>query len=159
MRKLMKPTLPLIPMGTFFPCVREKQIKTSPEQTGSGWKLVYQNDKNGNGLKGNIDALITGTRNGYDVRMGWDWKGQLGDAVLIFGHVAEPLSMSIIQNENVSAIIDPHPFLKSYVNIDSRDLGEAGHIWQCIMTKGTLIHKFLTAPPTNRSKIGLKTRK
>lgn len=108
------------------------------EPVESGWKSVFKNDENGNAIGGNIDSLIMGIRNGYDVRIGWGWERTLGDSILRLEHVAEPLYISIIQDKNVSAIIDPHPLLESYIDIDRQSFGDGGHFWQCIMTtKGT----------------------
>ena len=109
-----------------------------PEKMKSGWKVVYKNDPQGKATEGSIDSLIAAIRNGYDVRIGWGWERERGDSILRLEHVAKPLYLSIIQDENVSAIIDPHPLLQSYIDIDSQAFGEGGHIWQCIMTtKGT----------------------
>ncbi|MEM8765556.1 MAG: hypothetical protein AAGD88_17205 [Bacteroidota bacterium] len=104
----------------------------------SGWKAVYQNDENGNYLKGNLDSLIAGIRNGYDVRIGWGWEKQLGDSILRLEHMAEPLFLTIIQEKDVSIVIDAHPLLQSYIDITDQKIGEGGHIWQCVLTtKGT----------------------
>lgn len=104
----------------------------------SGWQLIYKHDEKGIGIEGNIDSLIAGIRNGYDVRIGWGWERELGDSILRLEHMAEPLYISIIQDKNVSAIIDPHPMLESYIDIDKQRFGAGGHLWQCIMTtKGT----------------------
>lgn len=104
------------------------------EPIKSGWQSVFKNDENGNTLEGHIDSLIMGIRNGYDVRIGWGWERKLGDSILRLEHMAEPLYISIIQDKTVSAIIDPHPMLESYIDIDKQRFGEGGHLWQCIMT-------------------------
>lgn len=104
----------------------------------SGWKVVYQHDKNGKHLLGNIDSLIAGVRKGYDVRIGWGWQREVADSILTLEHMAEPLFLSIIQEEHISAIIDAHPMLESYVLIDQQSFKEGGHIWQCVLTtRGT----------------------
>lgn len=35
------------------------------------WTMVYHNDMNGNTIKGNINELINGIRNGEEVRIAW----------------------------------------------------------------------------------------
>ena len=119
-------------------CHPEVSKPQHPSPMEFGWRSVYKHDGNGKLLEGSMDSLIAGIRNGYDVRIGWGWQRQLGDSLLTLEHVAEPLYISIIQGSDVSAIIDPHPLLKSYIAINEQAFSEEGHIWQCIMTtKGT----------------------
>ena len=102
------------------------------------WRAVYKNDQNGETVSGNIDTLIAGIRAGYDVRVGWGWQREQGDSTLSLEHIATPIYMSIIQEKHVSAIIDAHPLLESYRDIDKQRFGAGGHTWQCILTtKGT----------------------
>ncbi len=123
---------------TMSSCVQGDSKRQPLEPAESGWKSVYKHDEKGQPIAGDIDSLIQGIRNGYDVRIGWGWERQLGDSVLRLEHVATPLYLSVIQDKNVSAIIDPHPLLESYIAIDKQTFGEGGHIWQCIMTtRGT----------------------
>lgn len=100
----------------------------------SGWKAVYKHDQQGNSLEGSINELIQGIRNGYDVRVGWGWEKEVEDSLLRLEHMAEPLFLSIIQEKNVSIVIDAHPLLKSYVDLGSQSFGDGGHIWQCVLT-------------------------
>ncbi len=48
--------------------------------------------------------------------------------------MSEPLFLTIIQEKNVSVVIDAHPLLQSYIDIDSQRFGIGGHIWQCVLT-------------------------
>ncbi len=124
--------------GVLFSCNQEKQQSPYVRPIESGWKSVYQNDGNGNRLAGNMDSLIVGIRNGYDVRIGWGWERELADSTLRLEHIAEPLFLTIIQEENISVVIDAHPLLQSYIDPDNQKIGEGGHIWQCVLTtKGT----------------------
>ncbi|MGB5818860.1 MAG: hypothetical protein WBG90_05195 [Saonia sp.] len=112
--------------------------KTANEYSELGWKAVYKHDEDGKAIFGSMDSLIHGIRNGYSVRVGWGWERERGDSLLRLEHMAQPLYLSIIQENDVSAIIDAHPLLQSYMDIDHQKFGEGGHIWQCIMTtKGT----------------------
>ncbi|TMU50424.1 hypothetical protein [Flagellimonas algicola] len=120
--------------GIFYSCNEEKQRPTYMKSIESGWKLVYQNDENGSRLTGNIDSLIVGIRNGYDIRVGWGWEEELADSVLRLEHMAEPVFLSIIQEKSVSVVIDGHPLLQSYIDADNQKIGEGGHIWQCVLT-------------------------
>ncbi|WP_444925296.1 hypothetical protein ACJJI4_12075 [Microbulbifer sp. TRSA002] len=101
-----------------------------------GWQAVYRHDENGSPIAGSMDALIDGIRSGYSVRVGWGWEKNVEGSLIRLEHMAEPLFLTIIQEEFVSAVIAPHPLLDSY--IDRQTFGEGGHIWQCVLTsKGT----------------------
>ena len=102
--------------------------------TDSGWKAVYKHDEQGNPLSGSLDSLISGIRNGYDVRVGWGWERALGDSIVRLEHMAEPLFLSIIQEQNVSVVIDPHPLLSSYLNLQEQTMRDEYAIWQCVLT-------------------------
>jgi hypothetical protein len=99
-----------------------------------GWKAVYKHDDNGKPVSGSLDSLIAGIRNGYQVRVGWGWERKLGDSTVRLEHIAEPLFLTIIQEKNVSVVIDAHPLLKSYLDIQQQKFGEGGHFWQCVLT-------------------------
>lgn len=99
-----------------------------------GWTAVFKNDKEGNPISGNIDSLVAGIRNGYDLRVGWGWERQLGDSIMRLEHMAPPIYLSIIQEKTVSVIIEAHPMLQSYLDAGNQKFGEGGHFWQCIMT-------------------------
>ncbi len=133
----MKTSIKIVCIGLFLALIPScNQDTSTPMQ--SGWQSIYKHDENGIRVEGNIDSLIAGIRNGYDIRIGWGWERELGDSILKLEHVAKPLYISIIQDKNVSAVIDPHPMLESYIAIDKQRFGEGGHLWQCIMTtKGT----------------------
>ena len=125
-------------LGIFSSCNQVTQDSGNKEVSTYGWKSVYKNDENGNRLSGNIDSLIAGIRNGYDVRVGWGWEKELADSILRVEHMAESLFLTAIQEKDVSAIIDAHPLLQSYIDADNQSFGEGGHIWQCVLTtKGT----------------------
>ena len=117
---------------SFVSCGYLQQKQEEPEQ--SGWTAVFKNGEDGIPIEGNIDSLIYGIRNGYDVRVGWGWENQIGDSLVRLEHMAKPLYISIIQEKNVSAIIDPHPLLTSYFDISKQKFREGGHSWQCVLT-------------------------
>ncbi len=71
MNKLVKFICVVTIVGTFFSCNGDTQKANNSKPIELGWKSVYQNDEEGNRLYGNIDSLIAGIRNGYDVRVGW----------------------------------------------------------------------------------------
>lgn len=103
----------------------------------NGWQAIFKHNGQGGVIEGNIDSLIQGIRNGYDVRVGWGWVNEIGDSLVRLEHMAKPLYLSIINEKNVSAIIDAHPLLESYFDINKQRFREGGHIWQCILnTKG-----------------------
>lgn len=138
MKKIYNFVKVLIIVGVFVSCNQNDQNSNDNKTVISDWKSVYQNDKNGRQLAGNINSLIAGIRNGYDVQIGWGWKKELGDSVLRLEHMTEPLFLTIIQEKTVSAVIDAHPLLQSYIDSNNQKIGDGGHIWQCVLTtKGT----------------------
>ena len=106
----------------------------SEEPSKAGWSAVYKHDENGQAIEGSLDSLISSIRNGYDVRVGWGWEKEISDSLVRLEHMAEPLFLTIIQETHVSVVIDAHPLLASYIDIDNQKIGEGGHIWQCVLT-------------------------
>ena len=125
-------------LGFICSCNNSRNLAKDNIVNEFGWKAVYKHDKNGDALNGSIDSLINGIRNGYDVRIGWGWEREVADSILRLEHMAEPLFLTIIQEKNVSVVIDAHPLLQSYLDVENQKFGEGGHIWQCVLTtKGT----------------------
>lgn len=102
--------------------------------SNGGWKAVYKHDENGNRISGSLDSLIAGIRGGYEVRVGWGWEKALGDSIARLEHMAEPLFLSIIQEKDVSVVIDPHPLLSSYLKLGDQTMRDEYVIWQCVLT-------------------------
>ena len=100
----------------------------------AGWQAVYQHDENGKPLQGSVEDLITAVRNGYNIRIGWGWQRTLGDSLVRLEHVAYPVFVSVIQERHVSAVIEPHPLLKSYIDVKLQQFREGGHWWHCVLT-------------------------
>lgn len=104
------------------------------ENKKAGWTAVYTHDEHGNKTSGDIETLFAGLRNGYSLKIGWSWTKQIADSTVTLEHFAEPIFTTIIQKKYVSAIINPHPLLKSYIDISQQSFGSPDHIWQCILT-------------------------
>ncbi len=110
---------------------------SSPQQestSSGGWRSVYKNDEDGSPIRGDKDELIRAIRNGYDVRVGWGWEHTIGDSLVRLEHMAEPLFTIVIQEKHVSVVIDAHPLLKNYFDIDQQSFREGGAIWQTVLT-------------------------
>ncbi len=99
-----------------------------------GWQLAFKHDREGNPIAGSKEDLIQAIRSGYSVRIGWGWEREVEGELLHLEHMATPLYLSIIKDEVVSAIIDAHPLLESYLDEQKQTFSEAGNYWQCIMT-------------------------
>jgi hypothetical protein len=100
----------------------------------SGWTEVYSHDENGKGTFGEIKNLLDGLRKGYSLKVAWSWTRQLGDSSVTLEHFAEPIFVTIVQKKNVSIIINPHPLVKSYLDINKQEFDNPNSIWQCILT-------------------------
>ena len=88
-----------------FTLVAENQAQTN-------WKLIYENDKEGNVLNGNKDELIQSARLGKDIKIHWK-MGAGGNSV---EHVADIQFISIIKGEVFGQI--------SEINAQVPDFGE-----------------------------------
>jgi len=110
-------------------CAQKQNMKVS-----SGWTAVYSHDENGKATSGAIDQLLDGLRKGYSIKIGWKWTRQVADSTVTLEHCAEPIFLSVIQNKHVSAIINPHPLLKSYIDINKQQFDNPKNIWQCVLT-------------------------
>lgn len=81
-------------------------LMTSSLMAQNHWKLVYENDADGNSVAGNLAELITVIRSGEEVRLGWliqstkdpSWKIE---------HFAEAKFITIMNDGTVQAQIDP----------------------------------------------------
>lgn len=72
----------------------------------SEWKLVYQNDAEGNAVYGNKEELMDAVRNGLPVRIGWG-RRSTQDTTRSVEHVADAKFLTIMDNTEVFAQIDP----------------------------------------------------
>jgi len=122
----------------FFSCNPKIESSNLPlDISHSGWQAVYKHGKDGTPISGSIDSLIAGIRNGYDLRVGWGVFVEREDTTIVIEHMATPLFLTIIQEKDVSVVIDAHPILKSYWRIEEQEFREGGDIWQCVLnTKG-----------------------
>lgn len=138
MKSITKLVALIIASCIFHSCHYSQNQAGTGDLNHVGWKAVYKHDKNGNPVSGSIDSLITGIRNGYNLRVGWGVKVEREDTVITIEHMAEPLFLTILQESEVSIVIDAHPLLESYWRIEAQQFREGGHIWQCVMnTTGT----------------------
>jgi|GEM_PF-953920 len=129
---------PLLLLVTLFFCncqASEKEVKTTGS---SGWTLVYKHDKTGQKIAGDKAELIHAIRGGYSIRVGWGWERMREGSLLRLEHMATPIFLSVIQEKDIAAVIDAHPLLESYFDIQQQTFREEGHIWQCVLsTTGT----------------------
>lgn len=118
-----------------------------------GWAAVYSNNEKGEPTQGNIQDLINGLRKGYSVKVGWSWSRKIGDSTITLEHFAEPIFLSILQESHVSMVINPHPLLKNYIDINKQEFDNPNHIWQCVLTtQGTfnaIVYKQATGEMVN----------
>ncbi|MEQ9299536.1 MAG: hypothetical protein RIF33_13270 [Cyclobacteriaceae bacterium] len=129
---MIRTILALSIMAAILVSCQDSKTELSP----SGWRMVYKIDREGNPVAGSMDDLISGIRNGYSVRVGWGWERERGDSTLRLEHMAEPIFLSLIQEKDVSVVIDAHPLLDNYIDIDQQQFREGGHIWQTVLTTG-----------------------
>lgn len=127
-------SLPITVLSAVILSCNQEPSKLDISPNEPGWQVVYSHDEYGNLRDGSIDSLINGIRNGYQLRVGWGWEKELGDSLVKLEHLAEPLFLSIIQETDISVVIDAHPLLASYVEVRDQKFHVGGHIWQCVLT-------------------------
>jgi hypothetical protein len=117
-----------------FSLVVNLSFSQKPKGKTAGWTAVYSHDEMGIASSGSIEKLFEGLRKGYSLKISWHWTKQIGDSMVTLEHFAEPIFVTIIQKKYVSAIINPHPLLKSYIDISKQEFDNPGNLWQCILT-------------------------
>jgi hypothetical protein len=113
---------------------RVGHAQRKPIEVKTGWTSVYAHDEKGNHTSGSMDELMNGLRKGYSLKIGWSWTRQLGDSTVTLEHFAEPIFVTIIQQKHVSAIINPHPLLKNYIDRSKQEFDNPANLWQCVLT-------------------------
>lgn len=132
----MKKWIVFLPLLLLWTC--QDASKKITVAASSGWDLVYKHDKNGQTIAGDKTQLIDAIRHGYSVRVGWGWERMRDDTLIRLEHMAEPIFLSIIREQDIAAVIDAHPLLENYLDIQQQTFREGGHIWQCVLsTTGT----------------------
>jgi hypothetical protein len=119
-------------------------LKISPR----GWVAVYSNDENGEATAGSKTELINGLRAGYALKVGWGWKRMIADSLVSLEHFASPVFTTVINEKDVSVVIDPHPLLKSYFQIDQQTFADSVQQWQCVLTTRGTFNAIVFSPKT-----------
>lgn len=70
------------------------------------WTLIYHNNINGNAVEGNIDDLISGIRNGEEVRIAWWFQHPTVEKVKV-EHLTDAAFLTIQSDSIVLAQIRP----------------------------------------------------
>ena len=79
-------------------------ISCKSEDQNVHYQIVYQNDKAGNAILGSKENLIAHIRGGADIKIGWGSKGKTRR----IEHLSEPLWISVLNEKEVIAQLDPH---------------------------------------------------
>lgn len=70
------------------------------------WGVVYQNDAEGNKMKGSMEALIQAVRDGLPMRVAWSGQSKTDPRIKV-EHVADAKFLTIMSDEVVFVQIDP----------------------------------------------------
>jgi hypothetical protein len=73
---------------------------------GLGWKLIYENDENGNKVAGDFDKLIRAVRKGEPIRIGWKIEHPTNKSLKV-EHFADAQFITILSDSTVFAQIEP----------------------------------------------------
>ncbi|MEM6765445.1 MAG: hypothetical protein AAF824_18745 [Bacteroidota bacterium] len=72
----------------------------------AGWKLVLENDSQGEATVGSVDSLISAIRSGAEVRIAWS-GGRPSDSLMRVEHLTDAKFLTIMSGKTVQAQIDP----------------------------------------------------
>ncbi len=81
-------------------------LMTFATNAQDNWRLVYENDENGNAVKGSLDELIALIRSGEEVRISWGGQSP-DDPIRKVEHFADAKFLTIMSDRTVQAQIDP----------------------------------------------------
>jgi len=79
-------------------------ISCNQNKSGSDFKIVYKNDKEGNTLIGSKQELIKYIRAGASIKIGWGVKGKERS----IEHLSEPIWIAVMNESEVGVQLAPH---------------------------------------------------
>lgn len=112
----------------------------SPEQDSPTWRLVYQNDFNGNAVSGSKKALVDAMKKGSPLRVSWGGTEADSSSWIEF---AEPIFTTVM---NDTAVVVQFPL--SFIQTHYTDPGKAflqtdpPTGWRAIMSTNGNYHQF-----------------
>lgn len=120
--------LSLLALTTAIPAVAQAVTPRA-----AGWTAVYRHDENGAAVTGSMAELKDAIRRGYNIRIGWGWIRERNGRTYSLEHTADPIFVTIFQEDHVSAVIEPHPLLDNYLDPEKQTFVDPGQIWQCVL--------------------------
>ncbi|MET1260695.1 hypothetical protein ABV409_15210 [Flagellimonas sp. DF-77] len=107
-------------------------------KTAQEWRLVYKNDRHGQTLEGDKNALLEAVRQGGPIRVGWASRRQ-SDTTKSVEHLVDAEFMTIANGKEVFAQITP--FLAQRPDLTSDTLSMTllpSHSYWILGTNGTI---------------------
>ena len=106
------------------------------KQVSNGWQAVYKHNADGSRIYGSKLELLNAIRSGFDIKIVWGFQLQKDTSVRL-EHVTTPHFITITKNDEVTAIIQEHALLNSYLS-DTPKINFPISSWKCVVsTTGT----------------------
>jgi len=100
--------------------------------------LVYRHGPNGEPLAGSMNALLAAIREGQSLRIAWGFSREHKGKLIELEHLIEPVFVTAVSGESVSAQLPEHIAQRSYYDIDQSLFDDPAIMWRGLMTtKGT----------------------
>jgi hypothetical protein len=95
------------------------------------WRLLFQNDSNGNEVGGSREHLLNAVRRGSPLRVAWGVDQQDGTSVVEFSDVG---FTSLINGHDLSVHLHPALIQTDYLNADRAALRQPALEWRALMS-------------------------
>lgn len=119
-------------------CAHSPPVESGYRVAAPGWMLVYRHDADGNPVVGSKADLLAAIRSGSPIRLAWGMKIERDGTVLSVEHSAEPVFLTIVNDEEVVVQLPEHIAQESYVDPVNPVFADPAVMWRGLMsTNGT----------------------
>ncbi|GAB5415656.1 MAG: hypothetical protein Cons2KO_32590 [Congregibacter sp.] len=98
------------------------------------WVLLYKNSLDGQSLAGSKEALFAAIRSGQPIQVAWGFKASRNEESIAVEHLASPVFLSIVNEQEVSAQLPEHIAQQHYADIDSALFDDPAVMWRGLVT-------------------------
>lgn len=98
------------------------------------WTKIFKNDLSGKTMEGSKIKLFEAIRAGEPVRVGWGLKRNINGQEKSVEHIAEPVFITITDNNEISAQLPEHLAQESYWNSNKARFDNGSVMWRGILS-------------------------
>ena len=96
------------------------------------WQMVYKNDREGAALAGDKAKLVAAVRQGLPIRIAWGVQ-RSGSPQRTVEHVAEPVFVTVVNEQEVFVQIPEHIAQTSYWDEELQDFDTPAVVWRGLL--------------------------